>query len=82
MTFFEKIDDRFLMVALTISVMVTYIYTRDPVLGDMVKYMLGATAGILVARSTSQKNLIVGDTSSPQATASQNKIVADFLKDN
>jgi hypothetical protein len=70
----SKIDDRLMMVALTVAIIAAYIGTRDPMLGEMMKYMLGATAGIMVARS--QKQLVLSG-----GTAEAKAVVDDFLGD-
>lgn len=68
----QKLDDRLLMVALTVLVLGVYAATRDPLFGDMAKYILGATAGVMVARL--QKTLTVtGDSSTAE------RAVKEFL---
>ena len=59
------------MVALTLIVLGGYAATRDPLFGEMSKYMIGATAGIMVARTT--RTLNVG--SGPETA----KVVDEFL---
>lgn len=71
MEMLQKIDDRLVMVALTLIVLGGYAATRDPLFGEMSKYMIGATAGIMVARTT--RTLNVGH---DPATAA---VVKDFL---
>lgn len=67
----QNIDDRLIMVALTLIVLGGYAATRDPLFGEMSKYMIGATAGIMVARTT--RTLNVG--SGPETA----KVVDEFL---
>lgn len=55
--FLSSIEDRWLLFGLTLIILLSYTATRDPLLGDSVKYLIGATGGILLARA--QKNLIV-----------------------
>lgn len=70
-----RIDDRFLMVAITISILACYVFTKDPMLGELMKYTLGATFGMFTSPN---KNWIMTSTSDLQAKA----IVAEFTGRN
>ena len=74
MKWFTEIEDRFLMVALTGTLMAAFLATRDPLFADLLKYSIGATFGVLVARAN--KQIVVTGTTNEQAKA----IVADFAK--
>lgn len=52
MKFFTQLDDRFLMVCFTTAVIVAYTVTKDQIFAEMLKYTLGATFGVLIARAT------------------------------
>lgn len=72
MKWFSGIEDRFLMVALTATLLTAYAVSRDPLFADLLKYSVGATFGVLVARAN--KQLVV-----TQATEQQAKsILSEF----
>lgn len=47
----EKIEDRWLMVALTLAVLVAFTITRDALIGDVCKVLIGGTVAIFTRRS-------------------------------
>jgi|GEM_PF-4059435 len=69
-----KVDDRLIMAALTVAVLVGYLVTRDPVLADQLKYCIGGLFGVLIARAN--KQLVVTTTDEQQTK----QILADFSK--
>ena len=47
----EKIEDRWLMVALTLAVLIAFTITRDALIGDVFKVLIGGTVAIFTRRS-------------------------------
>ena len=72
MKWFHSVDDRFLMVVLTVSVLTAFLLTREKVFADAFTYCLGGTFGVLIARAN--KQLVVTGTDDQTK-----KIVSEFM---
>lgn len=67
----EKIEDRWLMVALTLAVLIAFTITRDALIGDVFKVLIGGTVAIFTRRS---EKLFVAEPGQSKA------IVDEFLR--
>lgn len=66
----EKVEDRWLMVALTLAVLIAFTITRDALIGDVFKVLIGGTVAIFTRRS---EKLLVAEPGQGKA------IVDEFL---
>lgn len=69
MNFLKNIEDRWLMVLLSVIVLAGFIGTRDPLLGDVFKVLIGGTITIFAKRS--EKMIITGDAEQTKAIVQQ-----------
>jgi hypothetical protein len=74
MKWFNALEDRFLMLVLTVTLLSAYLFTQDALFADLLKYSVGATFGVLVARAN--KQLVI-----TQDTESAKSVVQKFIED-
>lgn len=53
----NKIEDRTILLFLTVGMVAAYIITKDPLIGDKMGYLLGAVTGVMVARASKTLNV-------------------------
>ncbi|MEO8650498.1 MAG: hypothetical protein ABI539_15150 [Acidobacteriota bacterium] len=68
----KNIEDRFLVLGFALAVLIAYVTTRDALVGDILKIMIGVAAGIFSSRSEKQ---LVMNADGPQTK----QIVSEFL---
>lgn len=70
MTFLTQIEDRWLMVGLTLAVLIAFVVTRDPKIGEVFTMLAGGAVMIFTRRT--EKLLVSG-------SADTKAIVSEFL---